>query len=98
MPALSWRSAHDPAQPFARDCEWQSQEWWEPVMVTPRKSYLIGLPSAHPGRDVRMGQLSSWMAENGGTISQAAKSLGWTYDNTKQVWRRILRRMGPQAV
>lgn len=54
--------------------------------------------STHPGRDVRLNQLSEWMAENGGTVSQAAKALGWPYDNTKQVWRRLLKRMGPQAI
>lgn len=67
-------------------------------MATRRLPHLLAQPSFHPGRDVRMGQLSAWMAENGGTISQAAKSLCWPYDNTKQVWRRILKRMGPQAI
>lgn len=52
----------------------------------------------HPGRDVRMAELAEWMAENGGRIRDASKALGWSYDNTKQVWRRILRRMGPQAI
>jgi molybdenum-dependent DNA-binding transcriptional regulator ModE len=46
---------------------------------------------------VRIHELAEWMAENGGGISEAAKSLGWPYDNTKQVWRRIRKRLGPQA-
>jgi hypothetical protein len=67
-------------------------------MATRRLPHLAHLPSAHPGRDVRMLQLAEWMAENGGRVCEAAKALGWPYDNTKQVWRRILRRMGKQAV
>jgi molybdenum-dependent DNA-binding transcriptional regulator ModE len=51
----------------------------------------------HPGRDTRMDQLAEWMAEFGGTVSEAAKALGWRYDNTKHVWRRIRRRLGAQA-
>jgi transposase-like protein len=47
--------------------------------------------SAHPGRDVRM-------TEHGGRVSDAAKALGWTYDNTKHVWRRVRERMGAQSV
>lgn len=66
--------------------------------MTKRLSHLAHFPSHHPGREVRMHELSEWMAENGGTISTAAKALGWPYDNTKQVWRRILRRMGAQAI
>jgi hypothetical protein len=53
--------------------------------------------SVHPGRDVRMNELSEWMAENGGRIRDAAKALGWSPDSTKHVWQRIRRRMGPQA-
>jgi molybdenum-dependent DNA-binding transcriptional regulator ModE len=67
-------------------------------MTTPRRAHLLPQPSKHPGRDVRMGELAEWMAENGGRIRDAAKALGWPYDHTKQVWRRIIRRMGPQAV
>lgn len=65
--------------------------------MTKRLAHLADKPSAHPGRDVRMHQLSEWMAEHGGTVSQAAKALAWRYDNTKQVWRRVLKRMGAQA-
>jgi hypothetical protein len=46
----------------------------------------------------RMSDLSEWMAENGGTIGQAATALGLTYDHTKHIWQRIRRRLGPQAV
>lgn len=60
--------------------------------MTPKKPN-----SSHPGRDVRMCELAEWMSENGGTISQAAKALRWPYDNTKQVWRRIRKRLGVQA-
>lgn len=54
--------------------------------------------STHPGRDVRMNELAEWMAENGGRIRDAAKALGWPYDSTKQVWRRVRKRLGEQAV
>lgn len=56
--------------------------------------------STHPGLGTRMAQLAEWMAESGtkSRIRDAAKALGWSYDNTKQVWRRIRKRMGPQAV
>lgn len=54
--------------------------------------------STHPGRDVRMAELAEWMAENGGRVRDAAKALGWPYDNTKHIWQRILRRMGAQAI
>jgi molybdenum-dependent DNA-binding transcriptional regulator ModE len=37
------------------------------------------------------------MAEHGGTIRQAAQDLGWSYDNTKHVWHRLRKIMGPQA-
>jgi transposase-like protein len=53
--------------------------------------------STHPGK-IRMAQLSEWMAENGGSVSEAARSLGWSPDNTKHIWRRVRQRMGPQAV
>ena len=53
--------------------------------------------SKHPGRDVRTAELAEWMAENGGRVRDAAKALGWPYENTKQVWRRIVKRMGEQA-
>lgn len=56
------------------------------------------ISSQHPGREVRLNQLAEWMAEHGGSVSQAAKSLGWPYDNTKHIWHRLLKRMGPQAV
>lgn len=46
----------------------------------------------------RMATLSEWMAENGGRVCDAARALGWDYDTTKQVWRRIRKRLGPQAV
>jgi hypothetical protein len=45
----------------------------------------------------RMDDLSQWMADNGGTIRQAATALGISYDSTKHVWQRIRKRMGPQA-
>jgi valyl-tRNA synthetase len=54
--------------------------------------------STHPGRDVRMNELSEWMAEHGGRIRDAAKALGWSADSTKHVWQRVRRRMGPQAI
>lgn len=57
--------------------------------MTKRKSN-----STHPGRDTRMGELAEWMAEHGGRVGDAAKALGWSYDNTKHVWRRICKRMG----
>lgn len=66
-------------------------------MATPRKPHLLGQPSKHPGRDVRMDELAEWMSEHGDTVSKAAKALGWPYDNTKQVWYRIIARLGPQA-
>ena len=53
--------------------------------------------TAHPGRDVRMVALADWMAEHGGGIRDAAKALGWPYDNTKKVWTRICKRLGAQA-
>lgn len=66
--------------------------------MTPRLAHLLDRPSHHPGRDVRTDELAEWMAENGGRIRDAAKALEWPYDNTKHVWHRILKRMGPQAV
>jgi hypothetical protein len=67
-------------------------------MTTPRLAHLLNRPSHHPGRDVRMHELSEWMSEHGGSMYEAHKALGWRYDNTKQIWYRILKRMGPQAV
>jgi hypothetical protein len=53
--------------------------------------------STHQGWSHRMDDLSQWMADNGGTIRQAATALGISYDHTKHVWQRIRKRMGPQA-
>lgn len=55
----------------------------------------------HPGRDVRMAELAEWMANaspDRAHVKFAAKALGWTYDSTKHVWRRICKRMGAQAI
>lgn len=52
--------------------------------------------ATHPGK-IRMGQLADWMAENGGTVAEAARSLGWERGNTQKVWSRIRARLGDQA-
>jgi molybdenum-dependent DNA-binding transcriptional regulator ModE len=45
-----------------------------------------------------MNELAEWMSEHGGRIRDAAKALGWNYDATKQVWRRVRKRLGEQAI
>jgi DNA-binding CsgD family transcriptional regulator len=45
-----------------------------------------------------MADLADWMAENGGTVSQAAKALGISRDNAKHIWQRIRKRLGAQAI
>jgi hypothetical protein len=46
----------------------------------------------------RMSDLAEWMAENGGTVPQAAKALGISRDNAKHIWQRIRKRLGDQAI
>lgn len=52
--------------------------------------------ASHPGK-IRMDQLADWMAENDGQVRDAATALGWPIENTKKVWQRIRKRLGPQA-